>query len=67
MQDTWKATPRLTVDAGVRWEPIQFLKPIGMAPVGIYSEERYKAGIRSTVFEERAVRLFCMPATPTSR
>ena len=60
--DTWKATPRLTVNAGVRWEPF-IPQTVRNGTVGIYSEERYKAGIKSTVFRN-APAGFCYPGDP---
>src|SRR5205085_5870255 len=48
-QDTWKMTPRLTLNAGVRWEP--FL-PQGFTNGAVYnfSFDRFNQGIHSTVF-----------------
>ena len=49
LQDAWKATSRLTVNAGLRWEP-------ALAPWEAhgqrarFSKEWFDAGIRSTVF-----------------
>jgi len=50
-QDTWKITPRLTLNAGVRWEP--FL-PQGFTNGAVYnfSFDRFKQGIHSTVFRK---------------
>jgi hypothetical protein len=47
-QDTWKMTPRLTLNYGVRWEP--FL-PQGFKDGRIYNFDpaRFAAGVRSTV------------------
>ena len=54
-QDTWRATPRLTLNYGVRWEP--FL-PFGWVPSGPtggvrvyqFSVDAFKAGTKSAVF-----------------
>jgi carboxypeptidase family protein/TonB-dependent receptor-like protein len=50
-QDTWKITPRLTLNAGVRWEP--FL-PQGFTNGAVYnfSMDRFLKGIHSTVFKK---------------
>jgi hypothetical protein len=49
-QDTWKATQRLTVNIGLRWEP--FL-PQGFNNGAVYnwSLDAFKNGIHSTVFK----------------
>ena len=49
-QDTWKATPKLTVNAGVRWEPYL---PQVMDDQRIYNwdHDRFKQGVKSTVFK----------------
>jgi hypothetical protein len=48
--DTWQVTRRLTVTSGVRWEP--FLPQVVTNDVLTnFSEERYKAQIKSTVFK----------------
>jgi hypothetical protein len=53
-QDTWRATPKLTLNLGVRWEP--FLPMVwqeneyGGIRVYNFSVERFKAGQKSVVF-----------------
>jgi hypothetical protein len=50
-QDTWKLTPRVTVNAGLRWEP--FL-PQGFTNGAVFnfSWDRFNQGIHSTVFKK---------------
>ncbi len=47
--DTWKLTPRLTMNAGIRWEPYL---PISVPPGVIYdfSVQRFVQNIKSTVY-----------------
>jgi len=45
--DTWKITPRLTFNFGVRWEP--FL-PMQSASISVFDMNRFRNGTRSTVF-----------------
>jgi hypothetical protein len=47
--DTWKATPRLTVNYGLRWEPY-FPQVIRNGAIYQFDEARYAAGAKSTVF-----------------
>jgi hypothetical protein len=53
-QDTWKATSRLTINYGVRWEP--FL-PQTITNGAIYTFDfgRFNQGVRSTVFTKAPV------------
>ena len=53
-QDEWRATPRLTLNYGVRWEPyipmVWQENPLGGIRVYNFSVEDFKAGRKSTVF-----------------
>lgn len=49
LQDTWKATSRLTLNTGLRWEP--FIGPYDAGGnEAFFSRERFDQGIRSEVF-----------------
>ncbi len=49
LQDTWKASNNLTVNAGVRWEPS--LGPYDSAGKGaFFSRERFDQGLKSGIF-----------------
>jgi hypothetical protein len=60
--DAWRVTPRLTFNYGIRWEPYipQVLRNGKMAN---FSEERYKANLKSTVFNNAPVG-FYFPGDP---
>ena len=51
-QDTWQMKPRLTVSAGLRWQPVlpltDYRRPV--PNVSNFDENRFLAGIRSKVF-----------------
>jgi hypothetical protein len=49
--DTWKAAPRLTANYGVRWEPF-FPQNLVSRQGANFSEERFKQGIKSTVYPQ---------------
>jgi hypothetical protein len=60
--DTWRATPRLTLNYGVRWEP--FIPPVTRnGIIANFSDERFKAGTKSTVFKN-APAGFYYPGDP---
>jgi hypothetical protein len=60
--DTWRATPKLTFNYGVRWEPfLPQVKRDGI--VANFDEEKYKAGIISTVFKNSPAG-FTYPGDP---
>ena len=48
-QDTWKITPRLTVNYGLRWEPF-FPMQVGDKRVYTFDVGRFYAGTRSTIW-----------------
>jgi len=49
LQDTWKATSRLTANAGVRWEP--YRSPYDAAGKGAFFDKtRFDQGIVSTIY-----------------
>ena len=60
--DTWKVTPRLTLNYGLRWEPY-FPQVQRNGHANNFSEERYKTGIRSTVYKDAPVG-FNYPGDP---
>ena len=61
-QDTWKLTPRLTMNYGVRWEP--FLPQVSAnGRVYNFDIDRFRQGIKSTVFKN-APAGFYYPGDP---
>lgn len=49
LQDTWKASANLTVNAGLRWEP--FFGPYDKAgPGAFFSRERFDKGLKSEIY-----------------
>jgi hypothetical protein len=60
--DTWKATPRLTVNYGLRWEP-RFAPVARHGYLSNFDEARYKANIKTTVFKN-APAGFTYPGDP---
>src|SRR5262249_26762523 len=50
LQDTWKATPRLTLNGGVRWEP--YIAPYDkFGPIALYDQKWFDQNLRSTQFK----------------
>ena len=64
-QDTWKLSPTMTLNYGVRWEP-WFPQQHENGAIYNFSPERFRAGQRSTVFPQ-APPGSPIPATPASR
>jgi len=48
-QDTWRASPRVTINAGIRWEPY-FGQNVLNGAVYNFSRENFRDNIRSRVF-----------------
>jgi outer membrane receptor protein involved in Fe transport len=51
-QDSWRVTNRVTVNAGLRWEPFfgQQMGHSGLFGVPIWSQDNFRAGVRSKQF-----------------
>jgi hypothetical protein len=60
--DSWRVTPRLTFNYGARWEPF-FPQVVRHGIISNFSEERFKAGTKSTVFKNAPVG-FYYPGDP---
>ena len=49
VQDAWRVTPRITVNAGLRWDP--YFPPYAVLPIfGHFDKDRFNKGLRSTTF-----------------
>lgn len=60
--DSWKATRRLTVTYGVRWEP-WIPQVVRNGKMANFSEDRYKANIKTSLFNNAPVG-FLFPGDP---
>jgi hypothetical protein len=49
LQDAWKATPRLTINAGVRWDPY-FPPHTKTGTIAHFDAARFASGAKSTVY-----------------
>ena len=56
LQDTWKATRRVTVSAGLRWEPFMPMYD-GEGRTLFFSQDAYDKGARSTVYKNAPIGL----------
>jgi hypothetical protein len=57
LQDAWKATPNLTINAGVRWTPYLPFNSDQPNYFSHFSLEQFRAGVRSTVFKNAPLGL----------
>jgi outer membrane receptor protein involved in Fe transport len=49
VQDTWRVNPRVTLNAGIRWDP--YFPPTAATPtLGHFEQDRFDKGLRSTKF-----------------
>jgi len=63
-QDAWRATDRITVNAGLRWEPF-FGQNVRRGSVFNFDHDKYLRGVKSTVFR-KAPAGFVYPGDPGS-
>ena len=62
-QDAWRLTDRITVNAGMRWEPY-FGMNVQSGAVSTFSLENFRNGVKSTVFHNAPAGC-CTRATPS--
>ena len=55
-QDTWRATDRITVNAGVRWEPFSG-QQIDCGAITNFNHDNFRQNVKSTQCRERAGRI----------
>jgi len=56
-QDTWRVGPKVTINAGVRWEPF-FPQQLLNGAVYQFDQARFNSNVRSTVFPKAPAGLF---------
>jgi hypothetical protein len=56
VQDSWRATDRVTVNGGIRWEPF-FGQQISDGSIANFSLDNFREGVRSAVFRRAPVGL----------
>jgi hypothetical protein len=61
-QDTWRAKPRVTVNAGMRWEPY-FGQQVENGALSIFSMDNFQKGVKSTEYHN-APAGFLWPGDP---
>jgi hypothetical protein len=61
-QDTWRAAPRITINAGLRWEPY-FGQQVENGALSIFSMDNFQKGVTSTVYHN-APPGFLWPGDP---
>ena len=64
-QDTWRVSPRVTLNGGVRWEPF-FGAHIQNNAIANFNIDRFRRAPRARSFATRRPD-FCIPATPIFR
>jgi hypothetical protein len=57
LADVWKATPRLTLNYGIRWEPFLPLKQNLGIPYA-FDENRFRQGVKSSIYPNAPAGLY---------